>query len=650
MEGRIEFLSDTKLEEIRVVGYPSYEGILPDGLFFENHSDGLTGILLFSPMLAAPTISQKSIAVLPLVNKSKDEDHEYLCDGITEEIIHALTKIEGLRVTSRISSFFFKDKRLPLSEIGQQLDVSILLEGSIQFLGKQMRISIRLIDVAEDYTFWSERMDRPMDNLFATQDEISLLVADRLREHLGHFELESELVPKPEIPLNAYKSYLRSRYYILKMNNAEIRKGLDILQELVGEVPDYPYAYLGIHMGYVMLGTLGFMPPVEAFMEGRKYLEKAIELDEGLPECQLQLAWMSFLEHWDLDATYAHLQRVRNQQPMVDYYQTMASVLISERKYKAAMHYIDTVLQIDPFSDVTHHLKGFILYAQGKFEEAISFYQKSYELKPDSDLSHLEWGLSLILLNQPDKALAHYESLSQETDPILLLGGKALSYLALGQSEKADQLQQELLGLLSSAQSGRALQLLILLESRRGNQEQALDYLEQAIQYRLPMLVYMKIDPFLESLASHPRFARLMDPVLGTPSAFQFTEPKYKKSLLEPGLVKDLRKQLTTLMEAETPYLDPYLTLRDLAERLGIPPNQLSQLLNEGFEQNFSAFVNTYRLAAFKERLFDPKNKHLTLLALAYESGFNSKTVFNTFFKKAEGMTPRAYQKSMMGK
>ncbi|MEO0585441.1 MAG: helix-turn-helix domain-containing protein, partial [Bacteroidota bacterium] len=367
----------------------------------------------------------------------------------------------------------------------------------------------------------------------------------------------------------------------------------------------------------------------------------------SLPECQLQLAWMSFLERWDLDETYRHLQVVRHKQPIVDFYQTMTSVIITERKYKAAMHYIDTALLMDPFSEVTHHLKGFVHYVQEQYKEANVYFQKSRALKVDTELSLIEWGQSMILLNRPDEALQHFQQLTSSADQIMVDGGLALAYTALKQEGQADIHREKVLAALNTDQTGRALQMLILVESFRGDHDQALTYIAQAIEMKLPMLVYLKIDPFLKPLHKHPGFATLMDQVLGTPSTFHLTDRKYKKSLLSKDVIPDLRKKLLYWMEDHQPFLDPHLTLKALAEQIQLPPNQLSQLLNESFEQNFSDFVNAYRLEVFKEKMGNPQNRHLTLLALAYESGFNSKTVFNTYFKKITGLTPRAYQKEM---
>ena len=149
-------------------------------------------------------------------------------------------------------------------------------------------------------------------------------------------------------------------------------------------------------------------------------------------------------------------------------------------------------------------------------------------------------------------------------------------------------------------------------------------------------------------MRSNPRFQSLMQKVIGKETSFNPLERKYKKALFSDNELKEYRQQLEALMAKEEPYLDPNLSLRGLAEMMEIPPNHLSQLLNEGFNKNFAEYINSYRLETFKSKAADPSQQHLTILALAYDSGFNSKTVFNTFFKKMMGKTPKAYWKEVV--
>tara|TARA_R110002050_G_scaffold245168_1_gene382762 strand:- start:1428 stop:3749 length:2322 start_codon:yes stop_codon:yes gene_type:complete len=593
------------------------------------------------------SVSDKSVAVLPFENISPSDEHEYLSDGMTEEIISALTKIKELKVTSRTSSFHFKSKNLDLKEIGELLKVSTLIVGSVRLAGNMMRVSTQLVDVSDDVSIWSEIFDRSLDNIFSVQDEISIRIADKLREHLGHFNIENHLINKPNVSVNGYTEYLKSRYLILKMNATDIDRGLAILKEVIKASPEYVYAYLGIHMGYVLKGSLGFMKSELAFSEGQKYLEKAIELDEDLPECQLQQAWISIFQKWDLDAAYKHLEKVHDANPFVDYYQTMASIIVIERNYDAATNYINTALKLDPFSNITHHLKGFIHYLQGDFEEAISFYKKSIDLNPSAEVSYLELGQALILSNRIDDALNHFKNLPKETDQLLKIGGITLVNIILGKKAAADDGLSKLRDALDSPHLERALYFLILCETLRENFDQVITYVKQAISYRLPMLLFLKVDPILQPLYEVSGFTELLKDTPTKKSRVSSKTRTYKKALLKPTLLERYRKELSKLMNSEFPFLDPFLTLRDLSEQMGIPANHMSQLLNQGFDKNFSEFVNTYRLNHFIEHIRKPENEHFTLLAVAYESGFNSKTVFNNFFKKVMGTTPSEYLKSI---
>ncbi len=590
----------------------------------------------------------KTIAVLPFMNMSSSKENEYFSDGMTEEIINALAKIKGLKVTSRTSSFYFKHKNIPIGQIGKELNVSTILEGSIRLAGNKMRLTAQLIDVDEDFHFWSETFDRSMEDIFAVQDEISLLIADKLREHIGHFDLEDNLVENPDISVDNYKLYLESRYHLLKMTKSDIERGMSILEGVIVAQPNFPLAYLGMHLGYTLLGTIGLIPAVEAFGKGQPFLDKAIELDESLPECQLHLSYINFLQKWDLAGTYRHLNKALEIRPTVEYYQSMASTLVAEGKFAAAMHYIETALQIDPFSEINYHLKGFILYVQEKYKEAIALFQKAIQLKPDFMASTLYWGQALLLIGKTSEGLEFFENLpANQSEDLMRLGGMTLAYAALGDHQKAEEGIQKLVVTLETDLMGRAINLLILSQAMLHREKETLALIEKGISYRLPMMVYIPTEPILKPFRTNPLFQSYVQQILGEKTAIELPQRKYKKSLFTQKQIEQYRNQLEALMAEEKPFLDPNLSLRSLAEMMDLPANYLSQLLNEGFHKNFSEYINAYRLEAFLNKAKDPAQKHLTLLALAYDSGFNSKTVFNTFFKKRKGMTPKAYLKKI---
>ena len=593
----------------------------------------------------------KTIAVLPFVNMSSSQENEYFSDGMTEEIINALAKIKELKVTSRTSSFFFKNKNIPIPQIGKELNVSTILEGSIRLSGNKMRLTAQLIDVNDDFHFWSETFDRSLDDIFAVQDEISLLIADKLREHIGHFDIDDHLVDDPKIPVDIYNRYLKSRYHILKMTKIDIEKGISILEEVSDAQPNFALAYLGMHLGYTLKGMMGFAPAFEAFVKGQPYLDKAIELDENLAESQIHLSYDAFLQKWDLKKAYQHLSKSFEIRPTVEFYASMASTLVAERKFDAAQNYIGTALQLDPFSEINHHIRGFIYYSQERYEEAIGWFEKAIKLKPNFVVSKYYKGQTLLLMGREKEGLDLYQNLpADEPGDLTKLGFTTLAYAALGEKLKTEEGIIILEAALETEMVSKAISSLMLCYTILGDYEKAMQFVEQGVALRLPMMVYLYTEPLLKPLHSFPRFQALVKQVLGEETSFDLSKRKYKKSLLNKELLKQYKQQLEVLMADEKPYLDPNLTLRGLAKTMEIPSNHLSQLLNEGFDKNFAEYINSYRLETFKSKAADPKQQHLTILALAYDSGFNSKTVFNTFFKKMMGKTPKAYWKEVVKK
>ncbi|MFK7921089.1 MAG: tetratricopeptide repeat protein [Bacteroidia bacterium] len=598
-------------------------------------------------MQETPHLPEKTIAVLPFVNMSASEENEYFSDGITEEIINALAQIKSLKVTSRTSSFYFKNKQISITEIAKALSVSIILEGSVRLAANKMRITAQLIDVADDYHFWSETFDRAVDDIFAVQDEVSLLIADRLREHIGHFEIEDRLVYAPDIAVAVYQNYLRGRYQLMKLDLEGSLQGIEIFEEVIAAAPNFALPYLAINQGYAYLGTMGVLPASESFAKAKPFLDKALEIDANLPESQLNLAWIACWQSWDLERAYQHITKAIDLRPTDEMYLTMANFLTVEGKLEAAHTYIDKALQLDPLSGMNHHYKGFLYFLQERYEQAIPYLDRALSLKPDLPFPPLYKGECLLMMGREQESLAYFQRLpSDPKGSLTRLGGSTLAQIVLGQTTEAEVGIAQLNAALQSDAMGRALYFLILAHTLGGQFEEAIDLVERCVSYHLPLSLLLYTEPILKPLRTIKRFQKLMQEVLGERTNFETKgKRRYKKSLLSEKLIQQYRQQLEDLMQTEALYLDPALSIRGLAERMDIPPNHLSQLLNEGMGQNFSEYINHYRLKAFQTKVSDPSLRHLTILALAYESGFNSKTVFNTFFKKVMGITPRTYWK-----
>ncbi len=574
---------------------------------------------------------------------SSSSDVEYFSDGITEEIINALAKIQDLKVTSRTSSFSFKGSNSTISEIAKQLNVSIILEGSVRLSGSSARITAQLIEAESDFHFWSETFDRNLDNVFAVQDELSLIIADKLREHLGHFDLDERLVDSYNVPFETYKKYLKGRFYLMKLDYTNTLKAISIFEEVIEEAPEFPLPYLDVNQGYAYMGTMGIIPAHEGFMKAQPFLQKAIELKEDLPETQLNLAWISCWQKWDLKQAYIHLNKALSIRPSDTMYLTMSNFMTIEGKLDTAMKYIDKSLEVAPFSPISVNYKGFLFYMMEQYEKALPYFKRSLDLQPELPFPVVYIGASHLLLKRFDDGLAYFEGLpDDDTGYLAKLGGTTIAYAMMGNTIKAEEGISKLESFLQTPSAGNAMNFLILCHAQLNNLETAINYIQKGVANHFPLVLLLPTEPLAKPLHNLPAFKKCIAEVI---SKSTLVEPvhKYKKSLFTDEELLLHKTRLNSLMDDDSLYLEPELSLKLLAEHMNLPPNHMSQLLNEGFEQNFADYINTYRLNEFKSKLSTDAAHQLTLLALAYDSGFNSKTVFNTFFKKKVGITPKAY-------
>lgn len=597
-----------------------------------------------------PVIDKKSIAVLPFVNLSNDINNEYFCDGLTEEIINALATIKELLVTSRTSSFYFKNKIVTAKEIREKLKVATFIEGSVRVSKNKMRITVQMIDTADDYHFWSETFDRNPENIFEIQDEISLFIAEKLREHVGHIEIENKLVEPIDVPVNIYREYLKGRYYIMKLDYKNSIKGIKILKEVIHKSPNFSNPYLDINLAYVNMGTMGLMPSFEAYEKAQPYLSKALELDPDSSRSQLNLAWIECWQNWNLKKAYEHANKALEIQEADDIFLTISNFLTVEGKLDAAQNYLDKALHLDPYAAINHHYKGFLYYLKEEYKTAIPHLKKALELDPKLPFPPIYIGISLLMSGNPNEALTYFGSLEGvSVKDLTKLGGETMCYAKLNETEKYNDGLKELETYLTTALVDKAFTFLILVNALLGNNEKVIDLITQAYNNRLPLILLLNPSPILKPVKNHKRFKDIM--LKAIPDNLNYKQKKkYKQVLLDSNEIKKYSKELEQIMIDYKLYLNPDLSLKDLASYLELPANYASQLLNLGFQKNFSEYVNTYRINEFKERVLLEENKGLTLMAVAYDSGFNSKTVFNTFFKKIEGTTPNTYLKSVQKK
>ncbi|MBI3696829.1 MAG: hypothetical protein HY238_18580 [Acidobacteria bacterium] len=244
----------------------------------------------YSPVLrerdrAAPAPERRTIAVLPFANLSSDPENEYFSDGLTEELIQALTKVEGLRVVAWSSAFQFKGKARDIRQVGRQLSVDTVLEGSVRRADDRLRITAQLVDVSDGRYLWSQIYEREMKDVFAIQDEISRAIADTPR-----IKLTGALVKPYTVNLEAYNLYLRGRFNWNKRTEEGLRKAIEYFEQALAGDAQYAPAYCGLADCYSMLGQYGLSPPREVMPQAKAAATRALDIDEALAEAHASFA------------------------------------------------------------------------------------------------------------------------------------------------------------------------------------------------------------------------------------------------------------------------------------------------------------------------------------------------------------------------
>ncbi|MBC7872719.1 MAG: adenylate/guanylate cyclase domain-containing protein, partial [Ferruginibacter sp.] len=248
--------------------------------------------------------TKNRLAVLPFVNMSADPENEYFSDGITEELLNTLTRVDGLQVTSRTSAFAFKGKNHDIRDIAIQLNVDKILEGSVRKSGNRVRITSQLINAADGYHIWSETYDRNLTDIFELQDEISGIIANKLRENLLPVQQEEKLVKTPVKNIEAYTCYLKALHFWNKLTPADGKKCIECCEEAISIEPGYAEAYAMAAAGYAYLGSSGQVMPDKAFEIVNRYADKALQLDPSVEEGHIAKASKYLFYDWNWQAAY----------------------------------------------------------------------------------------------------------------------------------------------------------------------------------------------------------------------------------------------------------------------------------------------------------------------------------------------------------
>ena len=465
---------------------------------------------LFIHKQTVPILSGKaSIAVLPFEDLSPRRDQDYLCEGLAETLINALTKIKDLRVPAKTSSFSFKNKEKNLQEIGEKLSVNAILEGSIQKIGNRVRISTRLINVPDESLLWSEQYNRELKDVFAIQDEISLAIIDRLKVKLLGKEKE-KVVKRHTENLEAYNLYLQGRYFWNKRTEEGLKKGLDYFQQAIEKDPGFALAYVGLADSYIVLAGYEVLSPKDAFPKAKAAAMKALEIDDMLADAYVSQGIIKF--EYDLDpiaAEKGYKLAIEINPGLAEAHKTYAEFLSVLGRHEEAIKEMKLAQELDPLSLIICTLVGSIYYEARKDDLAIEQYKEVLEKEPNFILAHAYLGKSYIQKSMYEDAISEFQkSVMLSSRSPLYLAGLAHAYAVAGKEEEALKIIEELKEL--SEKKYIPSYSMALIYVGLNEKEQAISWLEKAVEERYFRVLSIKVDPRFDSLHSDSRYKTIL--------------------------------------------------------------------------------------------------------------------------------------------
>ena len=459
-----------------------------------------------------------SIAVLPFVNMSRDEDNEYFADGLSVELLNLLAKIRGLRVASRTSAFFFKGKNADIPTVAQKLNVATVLEGSVRKSGNRVRITAQLIQVASDSHLWSETYDRELDDIFAVQDDIAQSVVKELRaallgEGLGaaasataKADVQAASTGRAENS-EAYRLYLQGRYYLERMTETDVARGVGHFEQAVALDPGFALAWTGLSRGYWTQAGYGWRPVNSGFQQAREAAQRALDLAPDLAEAHAALGLVLESHDWDWQGADRHLQRALALAPgNADVLRAVASLAGVLGRHDECIELLRRAVAFDPLSSSCRRFLGLRCAMYGRLDEAEAALRGALDLNPKAGLVHCFLAVNRLWQGHAAEAL---ELAEREVLPDFRLVGTAMAHHTLEHAAASNAAVSKLI----DDHGAPAGYQIAEVCAWRGEVDRAFEWLERAYLARDPGLAHTASDPLLVPLhgdARWPAFVKKM--------------------------------------------------------------------------------------------------------------------------------------------
>ena len=469
---------------------------------------------VLTPLPRAVELPANAVAVLAFASISPDAEDEYLAEGISEAIMHALTKVPGLRVIARTSAFAFKGSGQDVREIAARLKVRRLVEGSVRRAGTRLRVTAKLIDGESGLELWSERFDRQLDDVFAVEDELSTAVASQLRVLVAADGGERLATRQPQAAptssVEAYEQYLKGRYWWGQRTAVGMQRSVEHLQDALRIDSRFALAYAALAETFATMGLYGMAAPHEVAPLARDAANRALAIDPRSAGALCARACVRAFFEWEWEEAERDFRAAIDVDPQYPTaYQWFAStVLVPHRRFAEANDMLTRAHELDPLSLSVTVSRSALAYYAGDWTEAERFAREALHQDEHFTMGHFFLGLALEQSGAQEdaaRALTRAVSLSGSAEA---MAARGVVQVSLGQHDQVEQTREELE--LRARSQYLSPVLLAQIAARAGDEQSALWYLHRATEYRAADLIWVGVRPVFEALRSHAAFRRIL--------------------------------------------------------------------------------------------------------------------------------------------
>lgn len=455
-----------------------------------------------------------SLAVLPFADLSPGGDHQYLGDGLAEELLSSLSGIPGLRIPARTSSFAAKASGGDIRQIGRDLAVEAVLEGSVRSELNQLRISVQLIEVESGFQIWSHIFEAELTGIFAVQESIARGILDALKIRLPTADAEPARTPNPQ----AYERYLKGRHCWHRGSQQSLETAVELFQQAVSIDPLYAEAYCGLADALVALGNHTYLDPKIAYARARAAAQKALKLDDRMADAHASLGLIAFVHDWDFDEAESQFrQAVELDRGSVSAHHHYARYLCAAGSFELALDHALTALSLDPLSVAANVLVAVVHRCAGRHDQSIAKLEQARALFPDEFRVFYALAFSFAYAGQPGDAVEAAEKASQLSERSVFALG-ALGYVK-ARAHAADEARLILAELKETAAKQYVCPYdIALIHVALGDVDDAIDWLDRAYAVRDHALLFINVDAGLDAARGDTRFAALAEKVWPSPA------------------------------------------------------------------------------------------------------------------------------------